>query len=403
MGTGEQGTSGEGGERSAVVAGGHRVRGRRRHVQQPPTKLQIGAPPGPGQEAEVADAVEVRRQDMQQEAAHELVGGQAHGLPAMLLAIVLPTEPDHAVVDRHEAVVGEGDAMGVATEVVECAGGAVEGTLGVDHPGAAPQGLQVAGKGGGLGQRSEFAAEAETALAEVAFEAGEEEGAKAAGQDAHRQEEAGAAADPALAVGGQAAAGHDAVQVGVEAEVRAPRMQDAQAADAGPEVAGVGGDLTQAAGGGPEQQGVEAAAVLQGELGEGGRQGEHDMKILAVEQFGAALQEPAVACQSLALGTVAVAAGAIAETAVAASVTLFDQTAEGGGAALLDGRHDLALQGGEGLAGLRPEGLSVAAEDVGDLEAGAAHRSAAERLVGKAGSRSNGLVAEQTWLAVMRR
>ena len=91
-------------------------------------------------------------------------------------------------------------------------------------------------------------------------------------------------------------------------------------------------------------------------------------------------QERAVASQALALGTVAVAAGAIAESAVAAIVTLFDQTAEGCGAALHNGRHDGVLQGGEGLAGLGLEGLSAAAENVGDLESGAAHWRVGELL-----------------------
>jgi len=124
-------------------------------------------------------------------------------------------------------------------------------------------------------------------------------------------------------------------------------VQDRQEADRGAEVLGVGRDLAQGAGGGAEEQAVQQAAVLQGERGEFGGQREHDMEVLVVEQFGPAFGEPLVAGGSLALGAVAVAAGAVADTAVPAVVALFHEAAEGGAAALLDGRHDLALQGAE--------------------------------------------------------
>ncbi len=174
-------------------------------------------------------------------------------------------------------------------------------------------------------------------------------------------------------------------------------MQHCQKADRGTEVLGVGGDLAQAAGGGAEEQAVQQAAVLQRERGDLGGQGEHDMEVLAVEQLGTALGEPLVAGGTLALGAVAVAAGAVADTAVPAIAALFHEAAEGGAAALLDGRHHLALQGGEGVPAAAAEVSPVAAEDVGDLEPRAAHRSArrAAAACGR-GSRSSGLVAEQT-------
>lgn len=143
-------------------------------------------------------------------------------------------------------------------------------------------------------------------------------------------------------------------------------MQDRQEADRGAEVLGVGRDLAQGAGGGAEEQAVQQAAVLQGERGEFGGQREHDMEVLAVEQFGPAFGEPLVAGGSLALG--AVAAGAVADTAVPAVVALFHEAAEGGAAALLDSRHDLALQGAERAPATGAEVTPVAAEDVGELE-----------------------------------
>jgi hypothetical protein len=68
-----------------------------------------------------------------------------------------------------------------------------------------------------------------------------------------------------------------------------------------------------------------------------------------------------------------VAAAVVGDAAVAAVLTALDMATESGGAASLDGRHDLELAEAE-VAGMgRPKGGTVAAEDVGDLERGA-HR-----------------------------
>ena len=53
---------------------------------------------------------------------------------------------------------------------------------------------------------------------------------------------------------------------------------------------------------------------------------------------------------------------------MAARLAALDMAAESGGAAGLDGRHDLELAEAE-MAGMgRPKGGTVSAEDVGDLE-----------------------------------
>ena len=344
------------------------------------------------------DAVEVARQDMEQEAAHELLGGQAHRLAAMRLAIVLPAETDVAVVDGQQAIVGDRDAVRVAAKVVEDAGGSVEGRLGVDDPVSLAHGLEVAVEGGGLGERCEGAVKPQAALAEGAHEPPQKEGAEAPGENPDGQEKAGSAGDPAIALRDEAAAGDDAVEVGMEGEIRAPGVEHGEEADLGAEVPGVGRNLAQGAGRGAEEQVVQRALVLPGEGGDLGGEREDDVVVLAVEQFAATAGEPGVAGGALALGAVAVAAGAVAETAVPAAVTLLHQPAESGRAATLDGAHDACLQAGQGIAGALAEGLSVAPEDIRDFEPRAAQRSA--RGVSAAGcgrgSRSSGLVAEQT-------
>ena len=86
------------------------------------------------------DAVEPVGQDMQQEAADELVGSERHGLDplaplrAVPGAVVLPAERDAARVVRNEPAVGDRDAVRVTRQVSEHGLRAAERTLGVDDP-----------------------------------------------------------------------------------------------------------------------------------------------------------------------------------------------------------------------------------------------------------------------------
>ena len=50
------------------------------------------------------------------------------------MGIVSPAEGDAIVLEGHEAMIGDGDAMGVAGQVVENLFGTAEGWLGVDDP-----------------------------------------------------------------------------------------------------------------------------------------------------------------------------------------------------------------------------------------------------------------------------
>ena len=75
---------------------------RGRHGQEFAGAGEAGLAGGAGEQTIVADAVEAARQDMQQEAAHELVGVQRHDLLALrpAAAIILVAEGDAALVER---------------------------------------------------------------------------------------------------------------------------------------------------------------------------------------------------------------------------------------------------------------------------------------------------------------
>jgi hypothetical protein len=87
-----------------------------------------------GEEAEVADADQAFGQNMDEKAAQELLGGNGHDLVLAAVSIVSPAEGDAMVLASHEAMVGDGDAMGIAGQVVENIFSTAEGWLGVNDP-----------------------------------------------------------------------------------------------------------------------------------------------------------------------------------------------------------------------------------------------------------------------------
>ena len=67
----------------------------------------------------MTDAVEAMRQDVDQESADELGGGECHDLLAIATfgAIVLPSEGDAGAVAGDQPAVGDGDAVGIARQI----------------------------------------------------------------------------------------------------------------------------------------------------------------------------------------------------------------------------------------------------------------------------------------------
>ncbi len=127
---------------------------------------KLGGPAGIGQETEVPDAAESCGQYVKQESTDELIRIQRHHLGLVDGTIVLPAEADLAIVAGEKAAVGNGDAMGVATEIVENRLRSREWTLGKNHPVDAADELQMLGEGMRLNQRSEAAEEVQITFVE---------------------------------------------------------------------------------------------------------------------------------------------------------------------------------------------------------------------------------------------
>ena len=88
-----------------------------------------GLPSSIGEEAEMADADQTLRQDVKKKSAQELICRNGHDLLLAAVSIVPPAEGDAMVLKGHETMVGDGDAMGVAGQVVGDMFGTANGGL----------------------------------------------------------------------------------------------------------------------------------------------------------------------------------------------------------------------------------------------------------------------------------
>jgi hypothetical protein len=64
---------------------------------------------------------------VEQETAQELLRGERHHSLFISVGIILPAESNLIMLESHEAVVGDGYAMGVAGEIAEDMMGTAEG------------------------------------------------------------------------------------------------------------------------------------------------------------------------------------------------------------------------------------------------------------------------------------
>ena len=118
-----------------------------------------------GEEAHMADAVELVGQHMQQEPSGEHRGVQCHGpvTRRAVTAVVLDPDRDARSVIGGDAAVGDGDPVSVAGEITEHLLESGEGALGVDDPVAPSLAFEQRRERVGIRQMGEIAMEAELA------------------------------------------------------------------------------------------------------------------------------------------------------------------------------------------------------------------------------------------------
>ena len=160
-----------------------------------------------GQETEMADAHEPSGKHVQEEAPQELLHRQ--GQEALLISVgrVSPAKGDLVARQGDEAMVGDGDAMGVGAQIVKDIFWTPEGRFAVDDPVPTEEWAQERGESLGRGERLQLSVEAQLALGEGLFQSGDELAPKDPCQDGDGKKEAAAGVEPALVVGRESAGG----------------------------------------------------------------------------------------------------------------------------------------------------------------------------------------------------
>ena len=285
--------------------------------------------------AEESDPAVPLGQDVLEETPDQFVGFQI--LVGPLTGIALAIGPaDFAVGQQFEAAIARGGFEDVAGQVVQ---GIFSGTHGldVDIPLLFPNLARDLSKE----FRGLFLQELGEKGADMSLERGQGE------------EELGAGVGPGAAIEGEAAAGDEVMDVGMEDEGAAPGVEDAEQGQLRVEVFGMGGQVLQGPGAGGEEQVAAEFEMRSDPVTERVGQGEGDQEIGEREQQTRSLPlQPLVGVGLAAERTIAVVAGMVEEMEARALWAGEEVAAQSRGAAAQDPLEDLALPVGHGRAEL---------------------------------------------------
>jgi len=172
--------------------------------------------------------------------------------------------------------------------------------------------------------------------------------------------------NPALVIGRESTGRHDTMHVRMADQRLAPRVEDGEHAALRAEMAGGRRDLSACGRAQLQEPRVQTGTVPIRQEQERMRQREDDVHIRHVEEIALACGEPAVACQRLALRTVAVPTGVIGDGLMAAGVTPIEMTAERCGPTARDRPKDRSLLNAQPRM-LLEERIALRVEDIGHL------------------------------------
>jgi len=116
------------------------------------------------------------------------------------MRVVFPSEDHLGFGDGENAVVGNGYAVGVASQIVQDVFGSAEWWLGVDDPVFSKQGAQECPEVLFVGQREAFSVERQLLGEESASQSDHELSAKHTAENPDRQKEAAWSGEPALMI-----------------------------------------------------------------------------------------------------------------------------------------------------------------------------------------------------------
>src|SRR5450631_4449129 len=151
-------------------------------------------------------------------------------------------------------MVGNGDAMRIARQIMQHMFRAAEGRLGIDDPALPIEGAQEHGEALLVVKRRALTEEAQLTAGKEASQPGNELAAEDTAEHRDRQQKSGTRCDPARVVCRESATGHHAVDVRVWSERLSPGVQDGEEASLCTKVPGIGKDLKQRGGAALKEQ-----------------------------------------------------------------------------------------------------------------------------------------------------
>ena len=86
------------------------------------------------QQAEVTYPHITMRQDVKQESSDKFISLERHGFLAVISGIISPQERDIAVPGVEDAIIADGDPVGISPEVLQYSPRATEGRFAIDNP-----------------------------------------------------------------------------------------------------------------------------------------------------------------------------------------------------------------------------------------------------------------------------
>ena len=136
-------------------------------------------------------------------------------------------------------MVGDGDAVGIAAEILQHVLGSAEGWFGVDDPIFAEERTQPGSEELGIGERCEFSGQVQLTALEGRLQTSDELATEHAPQYGDGKEEARVGSNPTGVIAGESAGGNDTVDMGMKLEFLVPGMEHAEEADLGTEMSAV--------------------------------------------------------------------------------------------------------------------------------------------------------------------
>jgi hypothetical protein len=279
----------------------------------------------------VSNAHEAFGQYVQQQATEKLDRGQRG------LAPVARAKAHGASIHVQQAGIADADAVSVPAEIGKDGRGTAERRLAVDQPTFAMKLIQKALEGERVARLAE-PVELEGASLVQGSKAVKKFSAKQCAQNADRKQVARAGRNPATAIGTEAAASHDAVQMRMKAQIARPGVKDRGDTQQPTQAFSICAELEEGLRSRLEQQGIQEASISEHQRTQLGRQREHHVKVMHGQDALLAGIEPAVLRQCLALWTVPVAARVVLWLPMAAAGAQLDVSAESSGATSGDRR-----------------------------------------------------------------